>query len=42
MDQSELAHKLVPLQVGEEYQLRKDLKVKAFRTYPARAMWYTR
>lgn len=35
MDQSELAHKLVPLEVGQEYQLRKDLKVKAFRTYHA-------
>jgi ribonuclease Z len=35
MDQSELAHKLVPLQVGEEYQLRMDLKVRAFRTYHA-------
>uniref|UniRef100_A0A0A9EVA5 Metallo-beta-lactamase domain-containing protein n=1 Tax=Arundo donax TaxID=35708 RepID=A0A0A9EVA5_ARUDO len=33
MDQSELAHKLVPLEVGEEYELRRDLKVKAFRTY---------
>ncbi|KAL6604581.1 hypothetical protein ACP70R_043008 [Stipagrostis hirtigluma subsp. patula] len=33
MDQSELAHKLVPLEVGQEYELRRDLKVKAFRTY---------
>ncbi|KAK3156345.1 hypothetical protein QOZ80_2AG0106070 [Eleusine coracana subsp. coracana] len=35
MDQSELAHKLVPLEVGQEYHLRKDLKVRAFRTYHA-------
>ncbi|KAJ1278870.1 hypothetical protein BS78_04G112200 [Paspalum vaginatum] len=35
MDQSELNHKLVPLEVGEEYDLRRDLKVKAFRTYHA-------
>ncbi|XP_062223723.1 nuclear ribonuclease Z-like [Phragmites australis] len=33
MDQSELVHKLVPLEVGEEYELRRDLKVRAFRTY---------
>uniref|UniRef100_A0A0A9DXX6 Uncharacterized protein n=1 Tax=Arundo donax TaxID=35708 RepID=A0A0A9DXX6_ARUDO len=33
MDQSELAHKLVPLEVGEEYELRRDLKVRAFKTY---------
>ncbi|KAF8642419.1 hypothetical protein HU200_067339 [Digitaria exilis] len=33
MDQSELKHNLVPLEVGEEYQLRRDLKVRAFRTY---------
>ncbi|KAK3129514.1 hypothetical protein QOZ80_6BG0480880 [Eleusine coracana subsp. coracana] len=30
---SELKHKLVPLEVGEIYQLRRDLKVRAFRTY---------
>lgn len=35
IDQSELNHKLVPLEVGEEYELRRDLKVKAFRTYHA-------
>ncbi|WVZ77036.1 hypothetical protein U9M48_024939 [Paspalum notatum var. saurae] len=35
MDQSELNHKLVPLEVGEEYEFRRDLKVKAFRTYHA-------
>uniref|UniRef100_A0A0D9VDP3 Metallo-beta-lactamase domain-containing protein n=1 Tax=Leersia perrieri TaxID=77586 RepID=A0A0D9VDP3_9ORYZ len=33
MDQSELRHNLVPLEVGEEYEIRRDLKVKAFRTY---------
>nr|CAB3446098.1 unnamed protein product [Digitaria exilis] len=33
MDQSDLDHKLVPLEVGEEYDLGKDLKVKTFRTY---------
>ncbi|XP_062218554.1 nuclear ribonuclease Z isoform X2 [Phragmites australis] len=33
MDQSELAHKLVPLEVGDEYEFRRDLKVRAFRTY---------
>ncbi|KAK1282249.1 Nuclear ribonuclease Z [Acorus calamus] len=33
MDQSELKHNLVALDVGEEFVLRKDLKVKAFRTY---------
>ncbi|XP_010925373.1 nuclear ribonuclease Z isoform X2 [Elaeis guineensis] len=33
MDQSELKHKLVSLDVGEEFQIRKDLKVKAFRTF---------
>ncbi|MQL79198.1 hypothetical protein Taro_011634 [Colocasia esculenta] len=35
MDQSELKHNLVALNVGEEYELRKDLKVRAFRTYHA-------
>ncbi|CAJ2651711.1 unnamed protein product [Trifolium pratense] len=33
MDQSELKHNLVGLDVGEEFSLRDDLKVKAFRTY---------
>ncbi|KOM46240.1 hypothetical protein LR48_Vigan06g154600 [Vigna angularis] len=33
MDQSELNHNLIGLDVGEEFYLRKDLKVKAFRTY---------
>ncbi|KAK8470621.1 hypothetical protein PHAVU_003G014100 [Phaseolus vulgaris] len=33
MDQSELKHNLIGLDVGEEFYLRKDLKVKAFRTY---------
>jgi ribonuclease Z len=33
MDQSELKHTLIPLDVGEEYELRRDLKVKAFKTY---------
>ncbi|XP_078432184.1 tRNAse Z1 isoform X2 [Wolffia australiana] len=33
MDQSELNHRLVALEIGEEFHLRKDLKVKAFRTY---------
>lgn len=35
MDQSELKHNLIALNVGEEYQIRKDLKVKAFKTYHA-------
>ncbi|XP_047076691.1 nuclear ribonuclease Z-like [Lolium rigidum] len=35
MDQSELKHTLIPLDVGEEYELRRDLKVKAFKTYHA-------
>ncbi|XP_010243024.1 PREDICTED: nuclear ribonuclease Z isoform X2 [Nelumbo nucifera] len=35
MDQSELKHNLISLNVGEEFQLRKDLKVKAFKTYHA-------
>lgn len=35
MDQSELKHNLVGLDVGEEFQIRRDLKVKAFRTYHA-------
>ncbi|KAF6159945.1 hypothetical protein GIB67_033029 [Kingdonia uniflora] len=33
MDQSELRHKLITLNIGEEIQLRKDLKVRAFKTY---------
>jgi ribonuclease Z len=33
MDQSDLDHKLVPLEDGEEYQLPKGLRVRAFRTY---------
>ncbi|KAK8652348.1 hypothetical protein V6N13_061368 [Hibiscus sabdariffa] len=33
MDQSELKHNLVSLDVGEEFFLRRDLKVRAFRTY---------
>ncbi|XP_059653380.1 nuclear ribonuclease Z-like isoform X1 [Cornus florida] len=33
MDQSELKHQLIGLNVGEEFYLRKDLKVRAFRTY---------
>ncbi|KAL5722978.1 ribonuclease Z [Ranunculus cassubicifolius] len=35
MDQSELKCNLIGLNIGEEFQLRKDLKVKAFRTYHA-------
>ncbi|XP_073036517.1 nuclear ribonuclease Z [Primulina eburnea] len=33
MDQSELNHTLIGVDVGEEFYLRRDLKVKAFRTY---------
>lgn len=33
MDQSELKHNLIGMNVGDEFQIRKDLKVKAFRTY---------
>ncbi|KAL1541601.1 tRNA 3' processing endoribonuclease, variant 2 [Salvia divinorum] len=33
MDHSELEHTLVGLDVGEEFCIRKDLKVRAFRTY---------
>ncbi|GFQ01166.1 nuclear ribonuclease z [Phtheirospermum japonicum] len=33
MDQSELKHTLVGLDVGEEFCLRGDLKVRAFKTY---------
>ncbi|KAG6401730.1 hypothetical protein SASPL_138594 [Salvia splendens] len=33
MDHSELEHTLVGLDVGEEFCVRKDLKVRAFKTY---------
>ncbi|KAJ0755010.1 putative ribonuclease Z [Helianthus annuus] len=33
MDQSELKHTLIGLDIGEEFYLRKDMKVKAFKTY---------
>ncbi|KAF8691467.1 hypothetical protein HU200_040611 [Digitaria exilis] len=33
MDQSGFEHKLVPLEVGEEYELGKGLRVRAFKTY---------
>ncbi|KAI3785710.1 hypothetical protein L1987_44834 [Smallanthus sonchifolius] len=33
MDQSDLKHTLIGLDYGEEFCLRKDLKVKAFKTY---------
>lgn len=33
MDHSELKHNLIGLGVGEEFYLRKDLKVRAFKTY---------
>ncbi|CAL5023175.1 unnamed protein product [Urochloa decumbens] len=33
MDRSGFEHKLVPLEVGEEYDLGKGLRVRAFRTY---------
>ncbi|PON34681.1 Metallo-beta-lactamase [Parasponia andersonii] len=33
MDQSELKHNLIGLDVGEEVNVRRDLKVRAFRTY---------
>ncbi|KAK6920860.1 Metallo-beta-lactamase [Dillenia turbinata] len=33
MDQSELKHNLIGLNVGEEIVIRKDLKVRAFKTY---------
>uniref|UniRef100_A0A2N9H419 Uncharacterized protein n=1 Tax=Fagus sylvatica TaxID=28930 RepID=A0A2N9H419_FAGSY len=33
MDQSELKHNLIGLDVGEEFHLRRDLKVRAFKTY---------
>ncbi|EEF52135.1 ribonuclease z, chloroplast, putative [Ricinus communis] len=35
LDGSELNHKLIGLDVGEEFYVRKDLKVRAFRTYHA-------
>ncbi|KAL2935045.1 tRNase Z TRZ1 [Bienertia sinuspersici] len=33
MDQSELKHNLVGLDVGEEIDIKRDLRVKAFKTY---------
>lgn len=33
MDRSELKHNLVALNMGEEYEIRKDLVVKPFKTY---------
>ncbi|KAL6125843.1 hypothetical protein ACLB2K_073894 [Fragaria x ananassa] len=33
MDQSELKHNLIGLDAGEKFHIRKDLKVKAFRTF---------
>ncbi|CAA6671704.1 unnamed protein product [Spirodela intermedia] len=33
MDQTELKHNLVSLNVGEEIEMTKDLKVRSFRTY---------
>lgn len=33
MDQSELKHNLIGLDIGEEFYLRRDLKVRAFKTY---------
>ncbi|XP_009616154.1 nuclear ribonuclease Z-like isoform X2 [Nicotiana tomentosiformis] len=33
MDHSELNHTLIGLDVGEEFYIRKDLKVRAFKTY---------
>ncbi|KAF9623485.1 hypothetical protein IFM89_003101 [Coptis chinensis] len=33
MDQSELKVKLIGLDIGEEFELRKGIKVRAFRTY---------
>ncbi|XP_010428461.1 PREDICTED: nuclear ribonuclease Z-like [Camelina sativa] len=33
LDSSELQHNLVGLDIGEEFIIRKDLKVKAFKTY---------
>ncbi|KAL8091501.1 tRNase Z TRZ1 isoform X1 [Apium graveolens] len=33
MDQSDLEHTLIGLDIGEEFCLRKDMKVKAFKTY---------
>ncbi|KAM6569747.1 hypothetical protein CsatB_017732 [Cannabis sativa] len=33
MDQSELKHNLIGLDVGEEVNVRRDLRVRAFRTY---------
>ncbi|KAH9315986.1 hypothetical protein KI387_024613 [Taxus chinensis] len=33
MDHSELSHNLIALNVGEDYQIRKDIIVKTFKTY---------
>ncbi|KAI9081660.1 hypothetical protein K1719_036396 [Acacia pycnantha] len=33
LDHSDLKHNLVGLDVGEEFYLRNDIKVKAFKTY---------
>ncbi|KAJ0976393.1 hypothetical protein J5N97_018358 [Dioscorea zingiberensis] len=33
MDQSELKHNLIGLDIGEEFQIMKDLKVKTFRSH---------
>lgn len=33
MDHSELKHNLIALNVGEEYEIRKDLVVRPFKTY---------
>ncbi|KAH8487092.1 hypothetical protein H0E87_025894 [Populus deltoides] len=35
LDGSELKHHLIALDVGQEYYVRKDLKVRAFKTYHA-------
>ncbi|KAG8638879.1 hypothetical protein MANES_14G075500v8 [Manihot esculenta] len=35
LDGSELNHNLIGLDVGEEFYMRRDLKVRAFRTYHA-------
>ncbi|XP_057820350.2 tRNase Z TRZ1 [Cryptomeria japonica] len=35
MDHSELNHNLIALNVGEDYQIRKDLIVRPFKTYHA-------
>lgn len=33
ISRSELKHILVPLELGQEYEFRRDLKVWAFKTY---------